>query len=130
MAFQLYYWPTIQGRGEFVRLAFEAAGAQYVDVARLAKARGGVAAMMKLMEADSARPPFAPPFVVSGDELVAQTANILAWLAPQLKLVPSSADADRLSPAALSHEPAASPRTAYHTLRGRVAALHYSNQRS
>lgn len=95
MAFQLYYWPTIQGRGEFVRLAFEAAGAQYVDVARLAKARGGVAAMMKLMEADSARPPFAPPFVVSGDELVAQTANILAWLAPQLKLVPSSADARR-----------------------------------
>lgn len=89
MPFELYYWPTIQGRGEFVRLAFEAACAEYVDVARQAKSRGGgVAAMMKLMNGNSDRPPFAPPFVVSGNERVAQTANILAWLGPQLKLVP------------------------------------------
>ena len=90
MPFQLYYWPTIQGRGEFVRLAFEAAGAEYVDVARQAKSRGGgVSAMMKLMEGNSERPPFAPPCVVSGDDLVAQTANILGWLGPKLKLVPA-----------------------------------------
>ena len=90
MSFQLYYWPTIQGRGEFVRLAFEAAGAEYVDVARLAKSRGGgVAAMMKLMDGNAERPPFALPFVVSGDDVVAQTANILAWLGPKLKLVPA-----------------------------------------
>ena len=96
MAIQLYYWPTIQGRGEFVRLAFEAAGAAYVDVARRSQARGGgVAAMMKLMNGTTERSPFAPPFVVAGDEIVAQTANVLAWLAPQLKLVPASASARR-----------------------------------
>lgn len=95
MPFQFYYWPTIQGRGEFVRLAFEAAGADYVDVARLPKSRGGVAVMMKLMNGTTDRPPFAPPFVRSGDEIVAQTANVLAWLGPQLKLVPANASARR-----------------------------------
>ena len=35
MLYELYYWPGIQGRGEFVRLALEDAGADYVDVARL-----------------------------------------------------------------------------------------------
>jgi glutathione S-transferase len=34
MNYELYYWPTIQGRGEFVRLALEEAGARYRDVAR------------------------------------------------------------------------------------------------
>ncbi len=96
MPYQLYYWPTIQGRGEFVRLALEAAGAEYVDVARLAKSRGGgVAAMMKLMDGNAERPPFAPPFVVSGNDLVAQTANILAWLGPKLRLVPAGEGARR-----------------------------------
>ncbi len=90
MRYQLYYWPTIQGRGEFVRLALEAAGAAYDDVARLPAARGGgVAAMMKLMQGDAPRPPFAPPFLKAGDELIAQTANILAWLGPRLKLAPA-----------------------------------------
>ena len=63
MRYELYYWPTIQGRGEFVRLALEEAGADYVDVARRSGKRG-VAAMMKFIEAGrSARPPFAPPFL-------------------------------------------------------------------
>lgn len=95
MSFQLYYWPTIQGRGEFVRLAFEAAGADYVDVARRGKSGRGLAALMKLMDGAAERPPFAPPFVVWGDEVVAQTANILAWLGPKLKLVPAAAGAQR-----------------------------------
>ena len=34
MRYELYYWPQIQGRGEFVRLALEEADADYVDVAR------------------------------------------------------------------------------------------------
>ena len=34
MAYELFYWPGLQGRGEFVRLAFEAAGVAYTDVAR------------------------------------------------------------------------------------------------
>ncbi|MBL8383920.1 MAG: glutathione S-transferase family protein [Burkholderiales bacterium] len=92
MTYRLYYWPGIQGRGEFVRLAFEAAGADYVDVARLPVSRGGgVAALTKRMQADGPRPPLAPPFVAAGDEVVAQTANILAWLGPALRLAPADA---------------------------------------
>lgn len=78
MAYELYYWPEIQGRGEFVRLALEEAGAEYVDVARR---RGGVAAMQRLMNgAAVAQQPFPPPFLKDGDVLIAQTANILLYL--------------------------------------------------
>ena len=86
MTYELYYWPTIQGRGEFVRLLLEEAGADYVDVAR---AKGGVAAMMRFLEGkEPGALPFAPPFVKVGDAVVSQTANILAFLAPKLGLVP------------------------------------------
>ena len=47
MRYDLYYWPTIQGRGEFVRLALEEAGAGYVDVCR--RGDSGVPAMLKMM---------------------------------------------------------------------------------
>jgi len=88
MRYELYYWPTIQGRGEFVRLALEEAGADYVDVARH-KGKAGVAAMMKIIDdARSARPPFAPPFLKAGKLIVAQTANILFYLGPRLNLSP------------------------------------------
>ena len=88
MAYELYYWPSIQGRGEFVRLALEAAGADYVDVAR--KGAGGMAAMMRLMESNRVdQPPFAPPFLKSGKLLIAQTANILLYLGPRLGLAPA-----------------------------------------
>jgi glutathione S-transferase len=83
---ELYYWPTIQGRGEFVRLALEEAGAPYVDVARTP---GGVKAMMKLLPGARGQPPiFAPPFLKHGARVIAQTANILAYLGPRLNLVP------------------------------------------
>ena len=90
-AYELFYWPTIQGRGEFVRLAFEDARAPYVDVARLPEsAGGGPPALMKLLRDPSlATPAFAPPFVRHGGLVVAQTANILQWLAPRLELVGS-----------------------------------------
>jgi glutathione S-transferase len=86
--YELFYWPGIQGRGEFVRLALEEAGADYVDVARTP---GGMREMMKLLRpgTDLRLAPFAPPFLRSGELVVAQTANILAWLAPRLRLVPS-----------------------------------------
>lgn len=89
MAYQLYYWPTIQGRGEFVRLALEAAGVSYVDVAREDDASGqGVEGMMKLMNSSQLEhPPFAPPFLVDGKVIVAQTAAILLYLGPRLGLV-------------------------------------------
>jgi len=85
MAYELFYWPGIQGRGEFVRLALEEAGAPYVDVAR---GPGGMDAMRAILRGEGARlAPFAPPFLRDGDVLVAQTANVLAYLAPRLGLV-------------------------------------------
>jgi glutathione S-transferase len=89
MRYELYYWPTIQGRGEFVRLALEDAGADYVDVARLPKQ--GMTAMMRFMESRSIKqPPFAPPFLKAGKLVIAQTANILLYLGSRLGLVPKS----------------------------------------
>ncbi len=91
MRYEFYYWPMIQGRGEFVRLALEDAGADYVDVAREPEANGlGMAAMTRIMQDASAkRPPFAPPFLKVGDQFIAQTANILAYLGPRLGLAPA-----------------------------------------
>ena len=95
MAYELHYWPTIQGRGEFIRLALEAAGAPYVDVARTAgDADRGSQALLKAMgDRHNTQPPFAPPFLKDGDVVVGQTAAILHYLAPPLKLVPRN---DRL----------------------------------
>ena len=91
MRYELYYWPTIQGRGEYVRLALEDAGAQYVDVARIS----GVAAMMKLMQEPHATAPFAAPFLKAGSLLIGQTANILLYLGSRHGLAPK-AEAGRL----------------------------------
>jgi glutathione S-transferase len=89
MAYELHYWPTIQGRGEFVRLALEAAGAPYIDVARGDEKKGrGEAAMLRLLnDRKQAHPPFAPPFLKDGARLIGQTSAILQHLAPTLKLV-------------------------------------------
>ena len=92
MRYELYYWSGIQGRGEFVRLALEDAGADYEDVART---RGDDAIGAFL---DGARPgalPFAPPFLKAGRQVIAQTAHILHCLAPQLALVPAHESARR-----------------------------------
>ncbi len=84
---ELYYWPTIQGRGEFVRLLLEDTGARYVDVART---KGGMGAMMKVLNGEGRGAlPFAAPFVRVGTTVVSQTANILAFLAPRLGRVPA-----------------------------------------
>ena len=99
MRYELYYWPSIQGRGEFVRLALEDAGAEYVDVARRpARARQGVPEVIRLLNGESvACPPFAPPFlrIRGAKDLIAQTANILLFLGPRLGLVPKR-EASRL----------------------------------
>jgi glutathione S-transferase len=88
MRYELYYWPTIQGRGEFVRLALEEAGADYVDVARRSGKRG-VPAMMRLLDGTRIeRPPFAPPFLKAGKLVIGQTANILLYLGARLGLAP------------------------------------------
>ena len=95
MTYELHYWPGIQGRGEFVRLALEAAGAPYVDVARGAVEAGmGLPAMLRCLEdAHLAHPPFAPPFLKDGETVVGQTSAILQYLAPALKLVGRSEQA-------------------------------------
>jgi glutathione S-transferase len=95
MAYELYYWPTIQGRGEFVRLALERAGAPYVDVARETGPGQGVQAVLALLKGGGEHPPFAAPFLRDGDVLVAQTAAILLYLGPKLGLAPP-AEIDRL----------------------------------
>jgi glutathione S-transferase len=88
MRYELYYWPSIQGRGEFVRLALEEAGADYVDVARR-KGKRGMAAMMRFLEGRGVkRPPYAPPFLKAGSLVIAQTAMILYYLGPRLGLAP------------------------------------------
>jgi glutathione S-transferase len=92
MRYELYYWPGIQGRGEYVRLALEEAGADYVDAARK---ENGMAAMMRMMEASNATPPFVPPFLKAGKLVIGQTANILLYLGPRHGLSPKG-EAGRL----------------------------------
>ncbi|OOG53923.1 glutathione S-transferase [Rhodanobacter sp. B05] len=87
MHYQLFYWTGVQGRGEFVRLALEDAGASYDDVAR---EQGDDAIMQYLDGVHDGPLPFAPPFLRAGRLLIAQTANILHYLGPPLGLVPRS----------------------------------------
>lgn len=87
MTYQLYYWPMIPGRGEFIRLALEDAGADYDDVARRDGPDAGIAAMQALMRSAD-RPSLAPPFLRDGDLVVGQTAGILLHLGPALGLAP------------------------------------------
>lgn len=94
MRYELYYWPGIQGRGEFIRLALEEAAADYVDVARLPGKRGAVFDRT-LEDADDGRTPFALPALKAGKLVIGQTANILHYLGPRLGLVPK-AEAARL----------------------------------
>lgn len=96
MPYKLYYWPAIQGRGEFVRLALEQAGAEYDDVARR-RGRGlGIRAMDQLLgNGDLDHPPFAVPALQDGELVISQTAAILMYLAPRLGLAPEG-EADRL----------------------------------
>ncbi|MBT3553109.1 MAG: glutathione S-transferase [Rhodospirillaceae bacterium] len=90
MAYDLYYWPMIQGRGEFIRLALEEAGAEYVDVGRLPEADGGgpVAIRAFLDDTANAHPAYAPPILKDGNVIIAQTTNILGYLAPRIGLPP------------------------------------------
>jgi glutathione S-transferase len=88
MRYELYYWPGIQGRGEFVRLALEEAGADYVDVGRT---RSGMAALERVLEGRrNPHPPFALPALKAGTATIAETANILFFLGPRLGLSPES----------------------------------------
>jgi glutathione S-transferase len=89
--YELYYWPEIQGRGEFIRLALEEAGVPYVDVARLPESEGGGSkAIVRLLRGEGGQSPlfFAPPILRAGKMWIAQTSLILEVIAPGLGLVP------------------------------------------
>jgi glutathione S-transferase len=126
MRYELYYWPSIQGRGEFVRLALEDAGADYVDVARRA---GGVDRMLRLIHGRGVeRPPFAPPYLRVGKHLIGQTANILAFLGPRLGLAPAS-EAGRLWTHQLQLTIADLVDEAHDTHHPIASSLYYEDQR-
>ncbi len=89
MTYELYYWPTIQGRGEFVRLALAQADADYRDVARESGKGAGVAALLRFLDGRGLkRAPFAPPFLKAGRLIIGQTANILQFLGTRHGLAP------------------------------------------
>ena len=90
MPYEFYYWPHVQGRGEFVRLALEEAGARYIDVARVK----GPEVLKQMLETTFPTSPFAPPFLKDGKRVIGQTANILLYLGARHGLAPKS-DAGR-----------------------------------
>jgi len=127
MAYELYYWPEIQGRGEFVRLALEEAAAPYVDVART---RGGVKRMTSMMDDRRAtRPPFAPPFLKAGKLVIAQTANILMFLGERHRLAPRD-DAGRLFTHQLQLTIADVVAEVHDTHHPVAASLYYDDQKA
>ncbi len=87
MRYELYYWPTIQGRGEFIRLVLEEAAANYIDVVR----ENGISDMLDFLTGNNTdHPPYAPPILKANKRVIAQTANILMFLGARHKLVPAN----------------------------------------
>lgn len=130
MPYQLHYWPNIPGRGEFVRLALEAAGAPYVDVARGDASKGqSLPALFHLLNHESiARPPFACPVLVDGKQVIGQTAAILLYLGPRLKLV-GAGEADRLWTHQIQLTIADAMDEAHNTHHPLGASLYYEDQK-
>lgn len=131
MSYLLYYWPMLQGRGEFVRLALEDSATAYRDVAR-----EGDAAMQSMIdwmsgEEDAQHPaalPFAPPFLQDGEVIVSQTANILAYLGPRLGLTPDS-EAERQFVNSLQLTIADAVAEAHDTHHPLAVSLYYEDQK-
>ena len=131
MAYEFYYWPSIQGRGEFVRLALEEAGADYIDVARSSVDEGGgEAALMAFLDRDDiSYPPFAPPFLKDGNVLIGQTAAILLYLGDRHGLAPRDA-AKRLWVHQIQLTIADLVGEAHDTHHPLSGALYYEDQKS
>lgn len=83
MAYELYYWTGIQGRGEYIRLALEEAGVPYRDMARI-KGDG----VIEELTGSVATPSFAPPFLKHDDLVIGQVSTILLYLGDTLNLAP------------------------------------------
>ncbi len=127
--YELYYWPFIQGRGEFPRLVLEAAGVSYVDVARLSEDEGGGAsAILPFLRGDNPGfPPFAPPFLVAGDEVISQSANICRFVGERHGLAPDGdvARAQAASIALTAADVASEAHNTHHPISG---SLYYKDQ--
>ena len=94
MHYELYYWPSIQGRGEFVRLALEEAGARYTDVARGPDSELREEAIAKFLQHPGlAYRPFAVPALKTGKLVISHTANILLYLGIHHDLSPKEESA-------------------------------------
>lgn len=127
-SYELYYWPGIQGRGEFVRLALEASGTAYVDVAR--EPGRGVPALKAIMENPSlAMPPYAPPFLKVGEQVLAQTASILLFLGPRIGLAPAD-EAGRLWAHQLQLTVMDFVKEAHDTHHPIASSLYYEDQKA
>lgn len=127
MDYVLYYWPGIQGRGEFVRVALEDSGADYADVAR---EKGGLAKMERLMDArHNRRPSYAPPFLKAGRLIIGQTANILLFLGGRIGLAPKD-EAGRLWAHQLQLTIADLVAEAHDTHHPVASSLYYEDQKA
>ncbi len=129
--FELYYWPGLPGRGEFVRLILEDAGADYVDVARQPASEGGGAQAVQriLMEAGGGMPSFAPPILKVGELFLSQTALICAWLGERLELAPRD-EAGRLHAFQLQLTLADLVTEVHETHHPLSTGLYYEDQKS
>jgi glutathione S-transferase len=129
MRYELFYWPSIQGRGEFVRLALEAAGAEYVDVARGSGAGAGVPAVRALLDdASMPNPPYAPPFLRAGDVVVSHTAAILQFIGPRIGMAPPE-EAGRLWANQLQLTVTDFVKEAHDTHHPLASSLYYEDQK-
>jgi glutathione S-transferase len=126
--YRLYYWPGIQGRGEFVRLVLEDTGAAYVDVARLSEDQGGGAAAIVALLQDVSTSPYAPPILQHGELFISQTACVCRYLAERHRLAPSSED-DRFGADALALTIADFVDEIHDTHHPIAGALYYEEQK-
>ena len=128
--YQLYYWPEIPGRGEFVRLVLEEAGAAYVDVGRLPGEQGGGSeAVAAFYEGrNEGHPIFAPPVLKHGDFVLAQTAAICHFLGRRHGLAPGdeAGDAQALALELTVADLVAEVHDTHHPIS---SALYYEDQR-
>ena len=128
--YELYYWPFIQGRGEFVRLVLEEAATPYVDVARVSEEDGGgMVRMLELLrgEGDGVAP-YAPPLLKAGDLVIAQSANICRYLGERHGLAPDD-DTGRWQAAQLQMTVADFVDEAHNTHHPVSGALYYEDQK-
>lgn len=128
-SYELHYWPGLQGRGEFVRLALEEAGVPYRDIAKEGsedQASGVIAA--GLDAGDIATPPFAPPFLKHGRKVIGQTAAILLYLGDRHGLAPAS-EAGRLWTHQLQLTIADAVTEAHDTHHPIASGLYYEDQK-